>query len=468
MKKSLFLTVSVLALFSCSQDTVMETNEAPEMRLIPQKESYLIDKNVVNLSSDDAQNVALRFVSDGTDTRSATSSPAIETIYDHSLGIPLVYVVNFGNDNGYVIVSATKKESPVLAYSETGHYETDNPYITDDYLEMYKNQVREAYLDTSDSLRNMHALEWAVFEKADAEAYETRGVSPTKQMIQAEIDRKTALGYTYIGGLSAAASYLSPEDYQSLVKDISSHTDPDYDYNEVTLFFIKSYETNKIGPLMGTQWHQYSPFNVDAPNGLAGCVPIAVAQIVYYHKYPSKYNWNQIYTYPVLNDAFEYFIKDIRQLCDVTYNIGGGTSSNNTKACNAFRNLGYTANREGAPNDNNLKKEIQSKNPIYISGLNNSGEGHAWVCEGHHSMNYSGSISMVVKFPYGVPDTPDTPYFSYDVSLDIPSTMYAGNYFYMNMGWGGSNDGWYRASGYYGADPKYNFNNSQEIITVKK
>lgn len=467
--KKLFLTLSVLALFSCSQETVMETNEAPYTRLLPQEESWLIDKNTVSLTSDDARNVAMRFASDGADTRASSGSPSVETVYDHSLGIPLVHVVNFGDDNGYVIVSATKKESPVLAYSETGRYEIDCPYTTDDYLEMYKSRIKAASLDTSDSLRAMHALEWAVFEKADTEESLTRGTSDINQMIQAEIDRKTAMGYTYIGKLSAAASYLSPEDYQSLVKDISSYTDPDYNYNDVTLFFIRSYETNKIGPLIGTKWHQESPFNVDAPNGLAGCVPIAVAQIAYYHKYPSKYDWSQIYTYPVLNDAFEYFIKDIRQLCKVTYN-SEGTASDYNKACDAFKNLGYTANIiDGTPNDNTLKNEIQSKNPVYIRGVNDSREGHAWVCEGHHSMNYSGSVSMVIKFPYGIPDTPDTPYFSYDVNLDLPSTMYAGNYFYMNMGWRGLNDGWYRASSYNpNTDSNNNYLNNQKIITVKK
>lgn len=463
--KKLFLTLSVLALFSCSQETVMETNEAPDTRLLPQEESWLIDKNAVSLTSDDARNVAMRFASDGTDTRASSGSPSVETVYDHSLGIPLVHVVNFGDDNGYVIVSATKKESPVLAYSETGHYEIDCPYTTDDYLEMYKSRIKAASLDTSDSLRAMHALEWAVFEKADTEESLTRGTSDINQMIQAEINRKTAMGYTYIGKLSAAASYLSPENYQSLVKDISSHTDPDYNYNDVTLFFIRSSATDKIGPLMGTQWDQEYPFNVDAPNGYAGCVPIAVAQIVYYHKYPSKYSWNQIYTYPVLNDAFEYFIKDIRQLCKVTYN-SGGTASDYNKAYDAFTALGYQASKDGVPDDTKLKNAISLKNPVFIVGDNTS-VGHAWVCEGSQSMIYSGSISMVIDSPYGMPDTPGSPYFSYNVNLDWPS-MYTGYYFYMNMGWGGINNGWYRANCYNGSDPDSNYLNNQKIITIKK
>lgn len=44
MKKQIPLTFSILALFSCSQEMVTETNESPEMRLFPQKESFLIDR----------------------------------------------------------------------------------------------------------------------------------------------------------------------------------------------------------------------------------------------------------------------------------------------------------------------------------------------------------------------------------------------------------------------------------------
>ena len=469
MKKQIPLTFSILALFSCSQEMVTETNESPEMRLLPQEESFLIDRNSIDLTSDDARNVAMRFTSNGTDTRASSGSPSVETVYDHSLGIPLVHVVNFGDDNGYVIVSATKKESPVLAYSETGRYEIDCPYTTDDYLEMYKSRIKAASLDTSDSLRAMHALEWAVFEKADTEESLTRGTSDINQMIQAEIDRKTAMGYTYIGKLSAAASYLSPEDYQSLVKDISSHTDPDYNYNDVTLFFIRSYETNKIGPLMGTKWHQRYPFNVGASNGLAGCVPIAVAQIAYYHKYPSKYDWSQIYTYPILNSAFETFILDIREYCDVKYK-DGETSANYNDAYDAFIDLGYQASKDGAPSTDKLWRSINSKNPVFIVGRNEArGKGHAWVCEGYHDVSYEGSISMVIDPRYG-PTNPNNPYYDYPVKVYPPSSslMYTGDYFYMNMGKQGENDGWYRANSYNPTDPDYSYTSNQQIIIVKK
>ncbi len=59
----------------------------------------------------------------------------------------------------------------------------------------------------------------------------------------------------------------------------------------------------KIGPLLTTAWHQDAPFNNYAPitrwsvfhewqKSPAGCVPIAMAQIMAYHKFPRNYEVN--------------------------------------------------------------------------------------------------------------------------------------------------------------------------------
>ena len=50
---------------------------------------------------------------------------------------------------------------------------------------------------------------------------------------------------------------------------------------------FRDYE--KVGPLLTTAWHQDAPFNNHTPiiNGEhapAGCVPIAIAQVVNYHQ----------------------------------------------------------------------------------------------------------------------------------------------------------------------------------------
>ena len=194
-----------------------------------------------------------------------------------------------------------------------------------------------------------------------------------------------------------------------------------------------------------------------------------MAQIAYYHKYPSKYDWSQIYTYPILNSAFETFILDIREYCDVKYK-DGETSANYNDAYDAFIDLGYQASKDGAPSTDKLWRSINSKNPVFIVGRNEArGKGHAWVCEGYHDVSYEGSISMVIDPRYG-PTNPNNPYYDYPVKVYPPSSslMYTGDYFYMNMGKQGENDGWYRANSYNPTDPDYSYTSNQQIIIVKK
>ena len=55
----------------------------------------------------------------------------------------------------------------------------------------------------------------------------------------------------------------------------------------------------EVPPLLSTAWHQRAPYNDLCPDGtLAGCVAIAMSQVMYYHQYPvcgigkNTYSWH--------------------------------------------------------------------------------------------------------------------------------------------------------------------------------
>jgi len=63
-------------------------------------------------------------------------------------------------------------------------------------------------------------------------------------------------------------------------------------------------EYEQVAPLLSTTWHQGCVFNsllkaeseigctnLPCDRVYAGCVPIAMAQVMKYYKYPSTYNW---------------------------------------------------------------------------------------------------------------------------------------------------------------------------------
>ena len=54
----------------------------------------------------------------------------------------------------------------------------------------------------------------------------------------------------------------------------------------------------QVEPLIQTTWSQTSPYNDQCPdNMLAGCVAIAMAQVMNYHKYPLHGQGQNTYTW---------------------------------------------------------------------------------------------------------------------------------------------------------------------------
>lgn len=106
----------------------------------------------------------------------------------------------------------------------------------------------------------------------------------------------------------------------------------------------------------------------------------------------------------------------------------------------------YKAADAGLPDFIKLRNEITAGRPAYIRGENSKGEGHAWVCEGYKNVKYDGVISMVIDPKWSEPDEPGSPYFDYAVNVYPPSSMdqnQYGEFYYMNLGWNGDNNGWY-------------------------
>ena len=49
------------------------------------------------------------------------------------------------------------------------------------------------------------------------------------------------------------------------------------------------------------------------------------------------------------------------------------------------------------------------------------------------------------------------PYLDYPISVNPVNDNMYGEFFYMNFGWGGINDGWYRSNAYNPHDPDYSY-----------
>ncbi|MFK1992545.1 C10 family peptidase [Bacteroides fragilis] len=103
---------------------------------------------------------------------------------------------------------------------------------------------------------------------------------------------------------------------------------------------------------------------------MAGCVPIAIAQIAKYYEWPVTYSWTHIplrcNTNMEDDEFFKKFIKDIRSFSKVTYKdkATGATMGNAVKA---FKKLNYSATPMDYKRSETIQ-EIQNNRPVFMGG----------------------------------------------------------------------------------------------------
>lgn len=460
-----FLSFSFAVAFTQSCATKDEENIDPGGKSeFADKNELYIEREPTSISTNDANKIATLFKG-GTTTR-ASATFDVTTISDSISDTPLVYVINYGNDNGYVIISASKNTQPILAFSDKGSYVIDTNNPSTDLLKDFKKIVSKAQLCTSDSLRIKYALQWASFEKIPERA-STRAIpSEIEQRKAKEREYQESQGYRCLGDLTTAQNFLYANDYDAFIKEMEDCSDPQYDYREVVQIFAKTITQESIGELLQTKWHQYYPFNEEASNGFAGCVPIAIAQISYYHKYPTKYDWDNIAISPIYNKALSDLMNDIWDACDASFMVGG-TSSDIYKAKETFDKFRYNVNIIDNVTNNELSSQIKYGNPIYMQG-DNGVKGHAWVCDGYRCIK-DVVISTLIKKPndprFKMVDMSPNGFMIYEANGLKKKTSEAGEYFHMNFGWGGGSDGWYY--GFKNNIPS-NYIKNQKILTIKK
>lgn len=211
-------------------------------------------------------------------------------------------------------------------------------------------------------------------------------------------------------------------------------------------------------PLIACQWNQSAPFNDLAPvydgkrHAAAGCVAVAMAQIMYAYQYPSRGVGEHSYTWiskrdtslsAVLYADFGATIYDWKHIlpyyttvsgsvqqraavatllyhCGVAVDMGydcnvshesGAVTSKVPKVLSTY--FGYDSHFQSIRKDIYLidslnriiRNELREHRPVLVSGSNSDG-GHAFVCDGYDRNGY----------------------------------------FHINWGWGGSSDGYYLLS----------------------
>lgn len=153
--------------------------------------------------------------------------------------------------------------------------------------------------------------------------------------------------------------------------------------------------TEFIPPMLTTLWHQSSPFSDRTPgNYPAGCVAIAVAQIMAYNEFPKNYcDWELAKQYDpyAANNRDDVCLElaklseNIGRGCHIKYNFfwSGESFATPAKAKRFLRDIGYTGtSRHVGYDDSLIKDKLRADCPVFIGALTPNSSGHSWVIDG--------------------------------------------------------------------------------------
>lgn len=327
---------------------------------------------------------------------------------------PLLYAVNF-DEEGYAILAAdTRIEQDVIAVTESG--------------------------------------EIAI---TDFEPYDTYVASEDDDIFEEQYNEMSSAGY--VGAISdnqmvanVCREYAA---YQVLLPDDNSGGSSGGTSAGGSASTTYSWKNEKMVKYkLSTLWNQRAPFNNLCPDvGLfnkerapAGCVPIAIGQIVSYHEFPNltcNNVWIDYEEIKAIKDTnnmssigsaeaqrmAQYFIYNISGvgMCNVIYGKIFGNSFGfalPTNARDCLELLGYkNVKLKWSYNESEVINALDNDCPVFISAIAGLVRGHAWVIDGYIKRNYVSSSGLVSKSQYLV---------------------------HCNWGWNGKNNGYF-ASGVF-------------------
>ena len=236
-------------------------------------------------------------------------------------------------------------------------------------------------------------------------------------------------------------------------------------------------EGEYIAPMVPCLWNQGSPYNMYCPDSagvhaVAGCMPVAQAQIMRFWNFPKRVMGYESYfdpTFGIISTSFHTYDWDnmfdslrgttteeqAQNVAHLIADIGinGYSTFGIRETCGSFSlstNFQYNPNSVHYENKKNytnaqwnamVLEELRKGRPLLYDGTPDEGPGHAWVVDGYKYNEDNG-----------------------------------GDMFHFNMGWGGLANGYYyldsvnfgftSQGAYFGLEPDSSFAISTDIILL--
>lgn len=306
----------------------------------------------------------------------------------------LLYVINFKDGQGYALISADKRISDdIIAVTEQGSASEEDFISSDEELtpaenddlavEVYNDMVESGALAQTTGTINRECLRYARMELQEHEG--SHGTSGTVNS----------------GGNSSSQTityqWETEKEVPMLMNTIWTQE------GDGNLF-------NKYCPEVGLIWKRTAP---------AGCVCIAVSQIIAFHEYPTSLACNglnidyaaikKLYSFtdpqntgtPIDKEMMAQFILNVGGWCGTKYHSIFGKSwgfawPSGAKECmstfgydNVTLNWGY--------DEDTVINSLDNGCPVFMSAIAKLISGHAWVIDGYIKRNRVASTGTITE-----------------------------------------------------------------------
>lgn len=415
-------------------------------------------------------------------------------------GEPALYVINY-EPEGYAVVSASRKYTPIIANSPRGYISLSdgaNP-TTKALLEDYVKRVE--YAETlPDSLTRLARLQWEML--GEDKPQQLRSIVYDEDMfrkISDAIYKYKQEGYRVYRYRDIMGDYdnpndinmpqppgdypyhhddyiLTPEIREAINESIRMYASKVYSVNDHVLIMLKEHtQVRERKPLLATTWGQgYYPeneqelhyylqrdqYNMYVPNYYpVGCVALAVAQIMRYHESPRNFDWGAMLDHMPTQTTAQ-FLYGVARGVDTRF-APDGSGSNIKKAKKYLKRMGYSARKIDSSDIfyvSKLYAELANRCPVYVRGRRpQDKDGHAFVLDGYYGKSLRYEIKVM-----SLPDAPPSYLKNENLECIYSTDAFEGilSTFHLNLGWSG------QGNGDYVFDNFREFNKNREYLLI--
>ena len=463
---------------------LMGSCSSPEPE-ITDKVEHQIEAEDYSVSRADIQTVLSQLTRSNSSCRkmrakTASKQYTISTIIDQT-GQPAIYVVNYAGNGGFVLLSATKKYIPVLAYSQNGNYSItgDLPDGVQQWQSATVSAISANSILPNDSTNNFRDL-WDGYIGVDttgtgSESHEQE--FSVDNVFEEKLAEFKNAGYT-IHRMTDESITGDAETDEKLRGEAEYVTYPEYDWHKYAVVLEWTEATNlTVDNFMPSTWgqglpnadpetlcnyNQYCPI-VDGKRSFAGCLPVALGQIIYYYKCPSLgYNWDKMLA-DAPSDESARLLSDIGTSIGVEY----GSSSTSGYMSNAINYLKSIFGNDKVKSYtsysfNTTLSNLQNGYPVLFEGKLTKANGDIK----YHSFLGSGVICRTTETKYAL-YTFGGRYTYSKLYGDLVGNRQSTEYVYINWGNFGIDNGFFYSPNFIKGENGENAYNDAQSIEIK-